>query len=217
MVFSNIKKWTMSMALAVVLTACSSAKTTSVGARSAEGLVGAGAVSGTSCKSHNGRIYESTSNQGASFEQRVKGLISATVDPSYFGAIEGSKTATQTCVAIEGRISYDVSSGAVNLSQSNLKITIYDSFVGTNNSNNEPIEPYVIQFTGAAAGRVIVAEKSFNLQFKDEVGEINLTGNLSQTMTTGNVSYQNYENFNSNSPASGFLGDFSIPTASFAY
>ncbi len=216
MALFNLKKWTLMMGLGLTLAACSSGKTTSVGARSAQGVTGTGVVSGVSCKSHSGRIYSSANAQGATFEQRIKGLVSATVDPAYFGAVDGSVSATQTCVAIEGRLSHD-SAGVVNLSQSTLKITIYDSMVGTNNSNNEIIEPYVIQFTSAAEGSVNVSTKSFLLQFKDEYGEVNLTGNFSQATTTGTVSYQNYTSFDSNSPAASALGDFVMPTASFVY
>lgn len=171
-------------------------------------------VSGGSCYGSKGRIFDAASS--AHFEQRVKGLVSATVNPAEFGIIESSATATKTCVALEGRLSFD-STGTVDLNQSTLKIIIYDSYVGQKNINGESIEAYVIQFSAASAGQINLSNKNFSLQFKDEYGEIQLTGVVTSTTTTGSLSYQNYKSFDNGAAAASVLGDFSIATSSFVY
>jgi hypothetical protein len=218
MMFSTVQKTVMILFALASLAACSSAKNMSA-ARNASDVGAVGnqtSVNGVSCKGNSGRIYDGgTAGASGTFEQRIKGLVSATVDPSYFGSIDGSMNSTQTCVAFEGRLNTDAS-GNVNVSQSNLKITVYDSYVGTADVDGGTIEPYVIQFSAASSGQVNASGKTFSIQFKDEYGEINLSGSFAQATTTGTMNFKNYKSFdNASSPASALLGAFSIPTASF--
>jgi hypothetical protein len=161
-----------------------------------------------------GRIYESgntASNSSLTFEQRVKGLLSATVDPQFFGTISGSGNDAQNGVTIEGRLRYDAN-GTVLLDQSNVKIMIYDSFVGQLDSQQQVIQAYPINFNAAAAGTMNLQTKVFMLKFKDEFGEITLNGTVNAANVSGTISYQNDKNVTGGSLSAGFLGEFSIAT-----
>ncbi|MGZ3798060.1 MAG: hypothetical protein ACXVB1_16940 [Pseudobdellovibrionaceae bacterium] len=202
-----IKKYIMVLLALAGLVACSN-KSDYRAARTADpGLETAGIPTCSAGQQSVGRIYENGSNSGASsFEEQVKALLSATVDPKFFGTISGSNGVT-----LEGRLRYD-GSGHVLLDQSNMKILIHDSMVGQLDSNQQVIPAYPINFNTAAAGSVNLQTKEFTLQFKDAYGEINLSGVIGSVNVTGTISYQNYANVTGGQNAAGVLGDFSIPT-----
>lgn len=216
---TSFKKILMVMMAVVALAACSkggqdrSARPVSGGPLGPSG--NGGGVCGNSQQSV-GRIFDSN-GLGApyTFEQRVKGLISASADPAAFGTISGSAQDPQTGVTLEGRFYYD-NTGAIVLDKSNLSITIYDSFVGQKDVNTgQIIESYPITFSAASGGQVDVTTKTFTLQFKDGYGEVNFTGRIDGATVTGTIHYQNYVGYNNSTPASGVLGAFSIPTCAF--
>jgi hypothetical protein len=159
-----------------------------------------------------GRIYDAgTAGTVYSFEQRVKGLISASVDPEEFGIISSNSNVAQNGVTIEGHLFYD-GNGNVLLDQSKLKITVSDSFVGQKNSDGKIIEAYPINFNSAVAGTMNLQTKAFMLQFKDAYGDITLNGVINAATVTGTVSYQNYTSYDGGQASAGVLGTFSIAT-----
>lgn len=181
------------------------------GAGTAVGVAG-NAPTCTNVQQSSGRVYENNATGSAyTFEQRVKGLIAATVDPQYFGTISGDPNEAQSGVTLEGRLRYDAS-GKVLLDQTNLKLTVYDSFVGQKDSSGTTIQPFPINFNAASAGTMNLATKQFTLQFKDSYGEVNLTGVVNGATVTGTISYQNYTNYNGSQGSGSILGAFTIAT-----
>jgi hypothetical protein len=213
----DIKKLMMLLLAVSSLVACSQ-KSEDREARAMDFALGVNGTSPTCSTGQEGigHIYESGSASGidgtaASFEQRVKGLISATADPQLFGVISGTGDGIQNGVTIEGRLRYD-GSGGVLLDQSNMIITIKDSFVGQLDSAKKLIPAYPINFHAATAGSVNLQTREFTLQFKDAYGEITLNGVINTKVVTGTVSYQNYKNVTGAPPSAGVLGAFSIAT-----
>ncbi len=209
----NIKKLTVIFFAVSVLASCAkkSEDRTARGSGPALGVAGNTSTCGTGQQSV-GRIYEANNIDSTStFEQRVKGLISATVDPQYFGTISGNGNDAQSGVTIEGRLRYD-GNGSVLLDQSNLKITIYDSYVGQKDSSGNAVQAYPINFNTASAGTMNLQTKVFTLQFKDTYGEVTLNGTVNASTVTGTVSYQNYTSYKGGQAAAGNLGTFTIAT-----
>lgn len=156
-----------------------------------------------------GRVYDN-GTAGGTFEQRTKGLLSAILNPNLFGTISGS-TSGQTGVTIEGHLRYD-SSGNVILEQTSMKLMIYDSYVGQLDQAGQTIDAYPINFSKASSGTMNLATKQFTIQFKDQYGEITVTGVVGGSTVTGSISYQNYTSYSGGAAASGVLGAFSIAT-----
>lgn len=181
----------------------------------------AGPLNTAQCSSADqaiGRVFESSvAGSNVPFEQRVKGLLAATVNPQYFGTISGNGQSAQNGVTLEGRLQYNPQSGAVVLEQTNLRLTIYDSFVGQADEGGSPIQPYVINFETATSGTVNVATNQFTLQFGDQYGSVSVTGQMAGTTVTGTISYQNTTNFDGSAGYGGTLGDFSISTCGWLY
>jgi hypothetical protein len=151
-----------------------------------------------------GTIYDQGSGQslsGGTFENRVKGLLSVTVDPSEVGQISSAPN-DQTGVRFEGQIKLD-SNGQINLAQSNILIVVYDSFT------LQGMDPIDIRFTSAAAGQ-FNSNGSGYVVFRDEYGEVRFDGNLSGDYFSGQVSYVNNTNVTGGSAASGVLGQFYV-------
>lgn len=177
-------------------------------ATSATGVVGSGV--GSTCGNTaqtTGRVYDNGGGSSYTFDQRVKGLLAASVDPQYFGTITG--------VTIEGHIAYDTN-GTVNVSQTNLKLVVADSFVGQKDDKGGIISAYPMNFATATSGTVNIAAKTFTVLFKDSYGEITLTGNYGTSVVTGSISYTNFSTVaTGNYPTSGTLGAFQISSCSF--
>lgn len=183
---------------------------TGVGASPFGGATGNCAPNGQSV----GRVYDDGTASGYSFEQRVKGLISALVNPEYFGAISGDPNAGANGVTIEGHLSYDAN-GNVLLDQTHLMLLVYDSYVGQKDSDGKLVEAYPIKFPKAAAGSVNLQTKAFTVQFKDSYGEMTVTGSLQSNLVTGHLTYQNSTSFDGGAPSAGALGAFTIPTCAW--
>ncbi|WP_413287549.1 hypothetical protein [Bdellovibrio sp. HCB337] len=218
---SKFLKLMMIVVTASSLVACS--KKASENNLSGRGVNNGGIVGGSgnapNCSTSQqsiGRVFESNaSGSGYTFEQRAKGLLSATVDPQFFGTINGSQNNTsQSGITLEGRLRYDTN-GNVILDQTNMKLLIYDSFVGQTDSSGKTIQPYPINFFAATAGTMNLATKQFTVQFKDSDGDITITGTVNGATVTGSISYQNFKSYNGSTPAAGVLGAFSIPTCAW--
>ncbi len=182
------------------------------------GVTGSGSSNCGNTTQATGRVYDGGGSASSeTFEQRVKGLLSASIDPSYFGTISGDNSNASTGVSMEGRISYD-SSGNLNVSQTNLKLTVTDSYVGQTDSTGAVVQAYPMGFSTASSGAVNLAAKTFSVVFKDNYGEITVTGSFSGSIATGTISYANYQTaVAGKNPSSGNLGSFQISTCSFVY
>ncbi|MBS1970290.1 MAG: hypothetical protein JSU04_08275 [Bdellovibrionales bacterium] len=217
--FTQLMKIMLSVVVFGTMVACSqntdlrSARATGI----ATGVTGSGSSSCGTTTQTTGRIYDGGGTSSYTFEQRVKGLLSSSIDPSYFGTISGSSSSTSTGVSMEGHIAFD-SSGNLNISQTNLKLTVTDSYVGQTDSTGAVVQAYPINFSSASSGTVNLSAKTFSVVFKDNYGEITVTGSFSSSMATGTVSYANYQTaVAGNYPSSGTLGSFQISTCSFVY
>lgn len=206
----------MMLILLATAAACTKSNRNSSG-RETPGALGPANTTGSCATPQQalGWVYENNAaGTAVPFEQRVKALIAATVDPKYFGTISGQPTGGQNGVTMEGRLRYDAQ-GTVLLDQTYLKLTIYDSYVGQKDSSGTPVQPYPINFNTAAAGQVNPTTKQFTVRFKDNYGEVTLTGALNNSTAVGTLSYQNYTNFDGSPGASGVLGGFNIPACAW--
>ena len=206
---STFKNFAVLVLVLAGLAACAPAKNPATSARPGVGteLVPSGGSSVISCHGNAGRIYDA-GGTAASFESRVKALLSATATSSLFGTIDGSASSSQTCVGLEGHLALDAS-GNISAATSRMKISVYDSLAA-----NGAEEAYVINFAKATSASV--NGNSYVLQFADDYGVIQFTIDLARGTSTGTVTFQNYKHVDNATPASGNLGTFAIPTASFA-
>lgn len=208
------KKITMILVAMTALVACAKGNDSRSGRTNNN--VGVSGGTSTTCGTNTqsvGRVYDNDAS-GTSFEQRVKGLLSALVDPQYFGTISGNANDAQTGVTIEGRLRYD-SNGNILLEQSHLKLMVTDSYVGQKDSNGATIQAYPIQFSAASSGNMNLATKTFTLLFKDRYGEVTVTGTVDGSTVRGSISYNNNTSYNNSTPASGLLGAFQIATCAW--
>lgn len=208
----------MSFVVLTTLAACSNGADlrSARASNQATGVTGSGGSSSCGVTTQvAGRVYDGGGSSSYTFEQRVKGLLAASVDPQYFGTISGDSASTATGVSMEGKIVYDAS-GNVNVSQTNLKLVVTDSFVGQTDASGKLVTAYPMNFASASSGTVNIAAKTFTVLFKDSYGEITLTGSYNSSTTTGSITYTNFSTVASgNFPTSGTLGAFQISTCSF--
>jgi len=165
-----------------------------------------------------GRIFDSGVADGFTFEQRVKGLLAASIDPAEFGSISGDSNSTTTGVSFAGKISFEAN-GNVKVNSSILALTVTDSLVGQMNDKGHLVTAYPMNFSSASSGTINTTAKTFTVVFKDSYGEITLTGSYKNAMTTGSISFVNYSTVSTTTtgsfPTSGVLGSFQVPTCSF--
>jgi len=215
---TNIRKIMTILIAVAALSACSKKENSGITAR--DGVAGALAVETNvpTCaptQQSVGRVYENNaSGSSYTFEQRAKGLIAATVDPQNFGTISGDPNDAQNGITIEGRLRYDAN-GAVILDQTNMRLMVYDSYVGQKDSSGTPIQPYPINFNAATSGTVNVSTKQFTVLFKDSYGEVTVTGTINNSTVVGTISYANTTNFNGGQGSSAVLGGFTINTCAW--
>jgi len=160
-----------------------------------------------------GTIYDQGTQaslySNGNFEARVKGLLSATIDPSEIGTISSSAN-DQTGVRFQGTIKVD-SNGSVNLQESKILIKVYDSFVLQSASDgSNQYQPIPIEFTTAASGQFNMQTGSGYVIFSDQYGDVRFDGNLSGEYLSGQVSFVNRTNVTGGSAASGVLGQFYV-------
>lgn len=144
-----------------------------------------------------------------SFEARVKGLLSATINPAEVGQIS-SGPSDQTGVRFQGQIKVE-SNGSVNLAQTKMLIKVYDSFVLQSASDGtNQYQPIPIEFTSADEGQFNTSTGSGYVVFRDQYGQIRFDGNLSGDYFSGQVSYVNNVNVTGGSASQGVLGQFYV-------
>ena len=148
------------------------------------------------------------------FEDRVKGLLSAVTAANEIGQISGLPS-DQTGVRFQGIIKIDAA-GSVLAAQSKMLIKVYDSFVVNSqlDPNGQKYEPIAIEITPTSGTQI---QGKFNMQtgegyasFRDSFGEIRFEGKLDAQTFSGVVHFQNTKNVNGGSAASGTLGQFYV-------
>lgn len=207
-----MKKLTVIIAL-TLLAACSPKKSgvkANVGATTAATI--GGVATGTQCVNTNsststGYIYDNTTNS-FDFENRVKALLSATVNPAEVGSV--SAMANGTGVGFTGLIKLD-SSGNIVGAQSKLTITVHDSIWYMNQIDANKIKLNFDPATGSTiSGQFNVQTGDGFLSLKDQYGEVRFEGKIDAQNFSGTVKFQNATTVIGGSPASGTLGQFQI-------
>lgn len=154
-----------------------------------------------------GTIYDGSSNYSATFEQNIKGFLSATTSPSDVGTISSAANDPSSGVRFQAVIKLD-QSGRVVLASSKISIKVYDSFF-----LNQGFDPIAVAINAASAGQFNLQTGVGSVTFKDNYGEVRLDGQISNGYLVGNASYTNYTTVVENAaPSAGSLGQFAILT-----
>ncbi|MNL20971.1 hypothetical protein D3C87_1422430 [compost metagenome] len=195
------------------LVACSQDSFSTVRTASNGGATGGNGSAGggfpTSCSSTTvGKIYDPAGAASAGFDSQVKAFVSATLNPTLLGSVSGDINAA-TGIDLKGSWSFD-STGSLVLSGAAVSIEIFDSYVGTKDSNGETILPYTIDFSSASSGSINRSTGQFTVVFRDSYGSITFTGTKGSTYSEGTVTFANTTAVSGYSPASGTLGSFKI-------
>lgn len=172
--------------------------------------------SGLTCttgQSNIGAIYDQNGlslTNGASFEDRVKAFLSATINPTEIGTISSSAT-DPTGVRFQGVISLN-SSGQVNLTSTKIKILVYDSNVLNSQyaTNGQKYEPIPVEFTTAVEGRFDLTTGAGYVIFRDSYGEVRFEGKYDAQFFSGTVSFKNTQAVSGITVQSGALGQFYV-------
>ena len=170
---------------------------------------------GLSCvngSSNIGTIYDQNggySLTAGSFEDRVKALLSATINPSEIGTISAGAS-DATGVRFQGNIKIDTS-GQVVLASTKIKILVYDSYVLNSQyaSDGKKYEAVPLEFTSAAEGRFDNTGSGYVL-FRDSYGEIRFDGQYDNQYFKGTVSFRNTQSVLGGTAAQGTLGQFYV-------
>lgn len=206
----------LTMLITLTLLASCSPKKSGVKANIGATATISGVATGIQCVSNNnstsktGYIYDNSANS-YNFENQVKGLLSATINPSEVGTI--SAQAQGTGVGFSGSVKLD-SAGNVVGAQSKVIITIHDSIWYMNQIPDNLIE---LKFDQIMAANGATISGQFNTQtgdgflsLKDKYGEVRFDGKIDAQKFSGIVKFQNSTTVIGGSPVSGTLGQFEI-------
>ncbi|MBC7456760.1 MAG: hypothetical protein H7235_00675 [Bdellovibrionaceae bacterium] len=154
-----------------------------------------------------GTIYDASSNFSPTFEQNIKGFLSATTAPSDVGTISSASNDVSTGVRFQVAIKLD-QSGQVVLASSKVSIKVYDSYF-----LNQGFDPITVAINTASAGQFNLQTGAGSVSFKDNYGEVRFEGKVVNGYLVGNASYTNYATVVTNaSPSTGPLGQFAVLT-----
>ena len=145
---------------------------------------------------------EMEDSQAAVFNQNIKVLVSATMNPEDVGNVDN-----RNGVKLRGEIGLNCGAGAngsLKAADSKIQLTITDD---KRDSEGNLYQPIVIKVVGSSGS---INNGNVNLVFADDYGSITLTGYISGSTYTGNVNFQNTKAYNGRS--SGTLGRFVIPS-----
>lgn len=157
-----------------------------------------------------GSIFDN-STQSFGFEQRVKDLLSAYLQPSEVGSVSAYQSSPG--VWFSGAVKLDAS-GNVVAQNSNVMIEVKDSYYNMNPQN--PIQMKFSQASGATiSGQFNTSTGVGSLILKDNYGQIKFDGTISAEKFSGTVSFQNSQTVTGGAPASGTLGQFWVNTCGF--
>lgn len=153
------------------------------------------------------------------FEEAVRYLVSASIDPKELGSVSGQSgqnTGVRFWGVVETESSFTQgpSRQAIRLNTAELRITIWDSFAGQTDSAGNVIPEYPIHFHGAAEGYVDGTRAV--LTFSDSLGKIILDGTISKDYFQGAIRFDNVQYWDGRTPgAEGTIGSFKVPTCGF--
>lgn len=160
-----------------------------------------------------GRVFDdSSSSSSTSFEERVRGLISADYDPSSIGSISSTNAPSATCVTLQGTLRFD-SAGNLAAGESNLALAVYDSNSTQLDVSGKVAGPFPINFKSAKIGN-LNRDQAFTVTFEDPLGTLVMSGSIVQGQARGIIQYANLQSFNGGAGAQGLLGAFAINTSS---
>ena len=155
-----------------------------------------------------GSIFD---NSAFDFETKVKGLLSAFLQPSEVGTVSGFQA--NPGVRFSGKIKLD-GNGAVVGAQSNVQIQVEDSFFLF--QGNKIIEMKFSQSaTSSLTGQFNTSNGQGSLILQDEYGQIKFDGTIDAQKFSGTMSFQNTKTVVGGAPASGTLGQFWVSTCGF--
>ena len=170
----------------------------------------AGVATGTQCASTSanaGIIFDNSGNS-YNFENQVKALLSATINPSEVGTI--SAQANGTGVGFTGIVKLDANGNVVG-GQSNVTITVYDNIWYMNQTAANLIELKFNPTNGATlAGQFNMSSGDGFLSLTDKYGEVRFEGKIDAQNFSGTARFQNTSSVLGGTPASGALGQFQI-------
>lgn len=166
-----------------------------------------------------GTIYNETLDgispySSRSFQDRVGDFVSATLAPSDLGSVSGDKNSKTNYISLTGKAKFDTN-GQIIPAQSSLKILIYDSLVGSLNSDGEAISAYPVTIEQAVSGQYDSVQQTFTVIYQDSYGNVTLTGKVNGSSISGRIDFANTAAVDSLGPRSGALGAFSISTCAF--
>lgn len=212
-----LQKFSLLLILVSAFTACQPKKDSVRGVSNPlngtlNGITGLGSVATNCTQSQTtmGAIIDSM--QPATFTDRVKALLTATMYPQDVGTV-GASLSDTTGVRFTGTIYLD-GSGNVNASSSNIKIVVYDSIWLMDYNLNPSTEGIPLEFSASngatLSGNFNVSSGQGYLLMKDAYGEIRFDGTITSQTFSGNVTFRNYQNVTGQNAASGSLGQFTI-------
>jgi hypothetical protein len=151
-----------------------------------------------------GRIWDNSTPSTSNFEVQVKNFVSATIDPTTLGSIQGYSNSS-TGVNFTAKFQFD-SNNQIIPASSSLNMIIYDQKV----YDSPGTLPYSIQFSQAYSGSIDRNAGTVVVTFQDSYGSITFSGRYDGRILSGYVTYQNFTAVAGYSAASGTLGVFSI-------
>lgn len=164
-----------------------------------------------------GSIYD-TSYNSWDFNNRVKALLSADINPNEIGYISSSPTDASTGVRFTGKLKVD-GSGNIVSAQSNFQIKVYDSNVNPSTG----VLPITLTFdpsTASGQQRGVSLSGNFDssgmgsVVVRDNLGEMKLQGVMDAQNFSGTVTFANSQNISGGAGLSGSLGQFFIQRCS---
>ncbi len=183
----------ISFSVVLGLTACGQKKddgTAAVDGRArASGVVApsantAGYISNRSAYVNSGAGMFSQPLSSSQFRQNTLDFIASSWDTRGTGDIDDSSVGIQVYVEA-------AANSQINVSTSNLKIWIYDSYAknATVMDNGQAAVPYFIVFKNAVSGTV--TGNQFNVVFRDDYQEVTLAGSFDANYAYGTMSFKN--------------------------
>ncbi|MBC7466694.1 MAG: hypothetical protein H7256_11945 [Bdellovibrio sp.] len=152
-----------------------------------------------------GQIYDTTAT-AASFEARVKALLSATISSSEVGTISATAS-NNTGVIFNGAIKLDAS-GNIVAASSSMSIKVYDSYTL---SGSDPIAlEFASSKSSQISGQFSTSTGVGYVSFSDNYGIVRFDGTLNAQTFSGVVRFQNTANVDGGAAQSGTLGQFTV-------
>tara|TARA_B110001454_G_C12723272_1_gene436192 strand:- start:29382 stop:30065 length:684 start_codon:yes stop_codon:yes gene_type:complete len=167
--------------------------------------------------SADGRIFDDT--MGTMFRTNWSNFFSAVMADNMLGDLSGSSTSNTTGVNVS--IKLKIVNNQLSLNDTKLTMRVQDSLVGTTSADGgEVLKAIVVDFTQAIDGRLTNVSNGtgqFTVVFKDNYGQVTLSGSFNQTKAEGTVSFANSVHYNNETPKSGNLGKFSLNSCGLFY